>query len=58
MTCGDKIRSMSDNELAVFLYSVWEGEDTFTKEVCERCGDTDSGCQPNCYLDWLRREEK
>ena len=57
-TNADRIRSMTDEELAVFLYSVWEGEDTFTKEVCERCGDTDSGCQANCYLDWLRREEK
>lgn len=57
-TNADRIRSMTDEELAEFLYNVWKEQDTFSKEVCERCGDTDIGCQPNCWLDWLRRENE
>ena len=57
-TNADRIRSMTDEELAEFLYNVWEEQDTFSKEVCERCGDTDIGCQPNCWLNWLRQEVK
>ena len=56
MTNADKIRAMTDEELAVFFYDVWRERDPFSKEVCERCGDTDIGCQANCWLDWLRRE--
>ena len=55
-TNADRIRAMSDEELAEFLYNVWKKQDTFSKEVCERCGDTDIGCQPNCWLDWLKQE--
>lgn len=55
-TNADRIRSMTDEELAVFLYNVWKEQDTFSKEVCESCGDTDIGCQPNCWLDWLKQE--
>ena len=53
---ADRIRAMSDEELAEFLYNVWKEQDTFSKEVCEKCGDTDIGCQPNCWLNWLRKE--
>ena len=56
ITNADKIRSMTDEELAEFLYNIWKEQDTFSKEVCERCGDTDIGCQPNCWLDWLKQE--
>lgn len=55
-TNADRIRSMSDEELAEFLYNVWKEQDPFTKEVCERCGDTDISCRPNCWLDWLKQE--
>ena len=55
-TKADRIRSMTDEELAEFLYNVWKEQDTFSKEVCERCGGTDIGCQPNCWLDWLKQE--
>lgn len=57
-TNADRIRSMTDEELAEFLYNVWKEQDTFSKEVCERCGDTDIGCQPNCWLDWLRQADE
>lgn len=57
-TNADRIRAMSDEELAEFLYNVWKEQDTFSKEVCESCGDTDIGCRPNCWLDWLRKEEE
>ena len=55
-TNADRIRSMTDGELAEFLYNVWKEQDTLSKEVCERCGGTDIGCQPNCWLDWLKQE--
>lgn len=57
-TNADRIRAMSDEKLAEYLYNIWKGQDTFSKEVCERCGDTDIGCRPNCWLDWLRKEEE
>lgn len=55
-TKGDRIRSMTDEALAEFLYATWKGQDEFSKEICEKCGDTDIGCGPNCWLDWLKQE--
>lgn len=56
ITNADRIRAMTDEELAIFLYNGWKEQDTFSKEVCERCVDTDISCQPNCWLNWLKQE--
>lgn len=56
MTHGDEIRAMANEELAKFLYATWKEQDEFSKEVCEKCGDIDTGCQPNCWLNWLKQE--
>lgn len=56
ITKANCIRSMTDEALANFLYATWKEQDEFSKEVCKRCGDTDIGCQPNCWLNWLREE--
>lgn len=52
MTWGDKIRSMSDEELAKLIYSDW----------CDiACSPETQNCNMDCIdkiLDWLRREVK
>ena len=53
-TKGDKIRAMTDEELADFLYATWKQQDAFSKDVCERCPNT--SCQPKCWLNWLKQE--
>lgn len=53
-TKADKIRAMTDEALADFLYATWKQQDEFSKDVCEKCPDTN--CQPKCWLDWLREE--
>lgn len=55
-TKADKIRSMTDEALAELLYTTWKEQDEFSKEFCEKCGDTDVGCSPKCWLKWLKQE--
>lgn len=55
-TKADQIRAMANEELAEFLYATWKEQDEFSKEVCEKCGDIDTGCRPNCWLNWLKQE--
>ena len=46
ITNADRIRSMTDEELAEFM---WAGCDNITQEACKR----HAGCV-DCWLDWLR----
>lgn len=54
ITNYDRIINKTPEELADFLYATWKQQDTFSKDVCERCPDT--SCQPKCWLDWLKQE--
>jgi hypothetical protein len=65
MTNGDRIRAMSDEELAAMLYSF---EDLEMPDYCQRkkeCDDMldgdidipDEKCI-NCLIDWLRQQER
>lgn len=51
---ADLIRAMTDEELADFLYATWKQQDAFSKDVCEKCPNTN--CQPKCWLDWLKQK--
>ena len=57
MTWGDKIRSMTDEELAEFMNC---GACPPGKDVSELCHDEDGGSVPDmcnlCWLDWLKEE--
>ena len=57
ITNGDRIRSMSDEELAEFL-DRWEmGDIDYSKTFCDLCeGQYD--CHDDCWLDWLKQEVK
>lgn len=47
-TNADRVRAMSDEELAEFM---WSGCDNITQEACKR----HAGCV-GCWLDWLQEE--
>ncbi|MBR3008365.1 MAG: hypothetical protein IKI35_05650 [Stomatobaculum sp.] len=55
MTNADRIRSMTDEELADFL-DRWEiGDIDYAKTFCDLCeGQYD--CHDDCVLGWLRQE--
>ena len=55
ITNADRIRAMSDEELADFL-DRWElGDIDYAKTFCNLCkGQYD--CHNDCLLDWLRQE--
>ncbi len=48
ITNADRIRAMSDEELAEFM---WAGCDNITQEACK----SHAGCV-DCWLDWLKEE--
>ncbi len=48
---ADRIRAMTDEELATFLYHAWNNASWCSAKDCP---DEDS-CLP-CWLDWLRQE--
>ena len=52
---ADRIRSMTDEELADFLER-WElGDIDYSKTFCDLCkGQYD--CHDDCLLDWLKKE--
>ena len=56
-TNADRIRCMSDEELAEFL-DRWEmGDIDYSKTFCDLCeGQYD--CHDDCWLDWLKQEVK
>ena len=51
MTNADRIRSMTDEELAEFLFHAWNNASWCSMKECP---DEDS-CLP-CWLDWLKEE--
>ena len=56
-TNADRIRAMSDEELAEFL-DRWElGDIDYSKTFCDLCeGQYD--CHDDCLMDWLKGEVK
>lgn len=56
ITNANRIRVMTNEELADFLFNTWKELDAFYEDVCEKCPDTN--CQPKCWLDWLKRETR
>ena len=65
MTNGDKIRSMTDEELASWINNVFNNGDDFlgfcqNKKVCKNKLDTADGIPVSwcseCLLDWIRRD--
>lgn len=59
ITQGDRIRAMSDEELAEFIYDVNTNciPVTTCEGECENCPMEDEYCK-NGYLEWLQSEEK
>lgn len=57
MTNADRIRNMTDEELAEFL-DRWElGDIDYSKTFCDLCkGQYD--CHDDCLMDWLKEEVK
>lgn len=57
MTNADKIRNMSDLELAEFIHSVScnEAEISVCEEECENCEKTDGWCISEIG-EWLQKE--
>lgn len=55
MTNGDRIRAMTDEELAEFL-DRWEmGDIDYSKTFCDLCkGQLD--CHNDCLMGWLKQE--
>ena len=54
MTNGDRIRNMTDEELAEYIIVVWDKDD-YCDTAPEKCkGRT---CQ-QCRLEWLKKEVK
>jgi hypothetical protein len=57
-TNADKIRSMSDEELAsLFTQDVFDGEPCFYCPVNSEDCDLSTDCK-KCFLDWLKQEVK
>ena len=57
MTNAEKIRQMSEWELAEFIYSVSEGETKITtcNKECRNCEFSESWCVSN-IAEWLKEE--
>lgn len=54
-TNADRIRAMSDEELAEFL-DRWElGDIDYSKTFCDLC-DGQYDCHDDCLMDWLKQE--
>lgn len=54
-TIADRIRAMTDEDLAEFLEKVGGCGPSFDKEYCNNVNGCPEGI--NCWLDWLRQEE-
>ena len=52
-TNADRIRSMSDEEMAEFLFHAWNNASWCSPEPCPE----EQSCLP-CWLDWLKQEVK
>lgn len=56
-TNADRIRAMSDEELADFL-DRWEmGDVDYSKTFCDLC-DGQYDCHDDCLMDWLKSPVK
>ncbi len=56
ITNADRIRSMSDEELAEFFMQEYDCEDSFTCPVPHPCPTSREASCKQCFLDWLRSE--
>ena len=57
MTNADRIRSMTNDELAEFLDRWALGDIDYSKTFCDLCkGQYD--CHDDCLMDWLKEEVK
>lgn len=54
-TNADRIRSMSDEELANFLDRVEMGDIDYSKTFCDLC-DGFYDCHDDCLVGWLKAE--
>lgn len=50
-TNADRIRAMSDEEMAEFLFYAWNNASWCSSKPCPE----DQSCEP-CWLDWLQQE--
>lgn len=55
-TNADRIRSMTDEELAEFLEKVGGCGPSFDEKYCNNVNGCPEGI--NCWLDWLKQEVK
>lgn len=58
MTNADKIRAMSEEELADFLDRWALGDIDYSKTFCDLCKGQQYDCHNDCLLDWLKQEVK
>ena len=59
MTNGDKIRKMSDEELARFLFRISDACRTcLTKKLCKELSDAGATPCRKIYERWLKQEAK
>lgn len=57
-TNGDRIRAMSDEELAEFL-DKWEAKDIdYSLTFCNMCKGEMYDCRKDCLMQWLKKEVK
>lgn len=54
-TNADKIREMTDEELADLLHNWWLGDTDYFKTYCFECKEK-YFCHDDCLLDWLKQE--
>ncbi len=54
-TRADRVRGMTDEDLAEFLEKVGGCGPSFDKEYCNNVNGCPEGI--NCWLDWLKQEE-
>ena len=54
-TNADRIRSMSDEELAVWLRNIRYSWTCVPRDNGNRCSDFNDDCNA-CWLDWLKQE--
>lgn len=55
MTNADRIRDMTDKDLARFIESIFEQTRRCPGDAWDRCPYADIECK-DCWLDWLRKE--
>lgn len=56
ITNADRIRSMSDEELAELFMQEYDGADSFTCPVPHPCPPEKEASCRECFLDWLKED--